>query len=67
MKKTNVKEVKAWIFLDSNGGTITGPWDDTEIYLKKPPARRNPFDYSANRKKTWKPTEITITFTLPTK
>ncbi len=34
--------------------------DSAEIYLKKPPARRNPFDYSWTHKKTWKPTKIQI-------
>lgn len=39
---------------------ITSPEEMSEIYLKKPKAQPNPFDYSMNPKKTWKPTELEI-------
>ncbi len=56
--------VKGWAFLQSDGNFITDFEGGDTIYLKKPEPRRNPFDY-LSAKRTWKPTEITISFELP--
>ena len=43
---------------------ITDLVGETEIYLKKPAKRQNPFDYSGKGKLVWKPTELTITYSI---
>ncbi len=54
------KELKAWMFLDSNGLVILDAfWHSDDIFFKKPPPRRNPFNYGSD-KKTWKPTEVML-------
>lgn len=58
-------ELKAWMFITSDGQVITDLHSATDIYFKKPNPRPNPFDY-LDRKLTWQPTPITITYQLPT-
>ncbi len=64
--KTLQKKIKAWAFLadDRKKGKyfITEPNNSAEIYLKKPTAMSNPFDYG-NQGIEWKPTKIEIIIT----
>jgi hypothetical protein len=56
--------IKAWAFMaDSEKGKyfIENSEGKSDIYLKKPKAQPNPFDYSGNPKNTWEPTEMEIT------
>jgi len=65
--KVKKKTIKAWAFMaDSEKGKylITDLVGETEIYLKKPAKRQNPFDYSGKGKLVWKPTELTITYSI---
>jgi hypothetical protein len=57
-----MREIKAWAFLAGEEGEeylLTDMNKMTEIYLRKPEARANPFDYQHKGRK-WKPTRITI-------
>lgn len=52
----------AWAYLAEKKGKeylVTDFHGETEIYLKKPPAIRHPFDYG-NKGWKWKPTKIII-------
>lgn len=63
MKTTpKTKKVKAWMFLTSDGEVINDYTGDL-IFLTKPEPRKAPFNYSPGS--TWKPTVVTITFTIP--
>ena len=62
MKKTGKKVVKAWAFLTGDGKFIPDG-EREDIYLKRPKARPNPFNYGSVAR-TWKPTELTITYPL---
>lgn len=58
-------EGKAWMFITSDGKVVSDIHYVGEIYFKKPKPIMHPFDYSENRKPTWQPTPITITYQLP--
>ncbi len=63
IKPTKSKKVKAWAFMfDSHNRkskffVTDGEFKQEIIYLKKPPAQRNPFTL---REGCWKPTELEI-------
>jgi len=67
VKKGKVgKEITAWAFMARSGNGekyfVIEPNDSAEIYLKKPDAIDNPFDYQRIGMK-WKPTKLKIKIT----